>query len=108
MENGHSRIGIASFVLSLVAGISMLLLFAVAGIMKLRNPNGSPEGNIIIGVVALALVFLDLLAAALGIATVCQKEQKRLFGILGLSFALLVIIGTGGLVVLGLIASRSH
>jgi hypothetical protein len=108
MENRHSRIGIASFVLSLVAGISMLLLVAVAGIMKFRNPSGSPEGKIIIGVVAIALLFLDFLAAALGIATVCQKEQKKLFGVLGLSFSLLLIIGLVGLIVFGLIAGKYH
>jgi hypothetical protein len=106
MDNKHSGIGIASFVLSLVVGISMLLLFAVAGIMNIRNPGGSQESKVIIGLVGILLMFLDIVAAALGIATLCQKEKKKLFGVLGLSFSLLVIMLSGGLIVLGLFASK--
>jgi hypothetical protein len=106
MENKHSRLGITSFVLSVVTGISMLLLFTVAGILHMREPLGSQEQQMVIGAIAIALLFLDLIAAAFGIATLCQKEQKKLFGILGLSFSLLVIIVSGGLIILGIIASK--
>ena len=94
--------------MSLVAGISMFLLFAVVGIMNARHPGSSQESKMVIGMVAIFLAFLDIVAFAFGIATICQKEQKKLFGILGLTFSLLVILGTGGLITLGMIASRSH
>jgi len=56
------------------------------------------------------LLGADEVAAGLGIASVCQSARKRIFGILGLSFSALTLVGGVGLMILGLIfvAMRAH
>ena len=108
MENKHSRFGIASFVLSLVVGFSLIVLVLATAIHRHRNPEVSRVFNMVLGTAMFGLFLGDLLAAALGIAAVCQKERQKVFGVLGLSFSLLIIMGTTILMIVGFIASRTR
>lgn len=110
MEEKHSRLGLASFGISVGAGVLMFILFVVAGILnaggRIQHGQRYP-GQMIVGFVTIGLVAVDFLAVALGIAALFQPGTKRLFGILGLVFSSLTIIGTGALIVIGLLfASR--
>jgi hypothetical protein len=108
----HSRIGILSFVIGILAALviclTILLLFGYGFSMALQSPNspvdqGSPA--------FLALVFLifaspvlSLVGVGVGIGAVMEKSEKKLFGILGLvlnllivsAFCLLMVIGISG------------
>ena len=105
MEEKHSRLGIASFALSLVIGFLTLVLFVVAGVLAQRPGAGGGQypGSVAVGAGMILLVGLDFLAIGLGIAAVCQKERKRLFGVLGLVFAALTVFGAGALVAFGVL-----
>ncbi|HET7932171.1 MAG TPA: hypothetical protein VFL63_12395 [Rhodanobacteraceae bacterium] len=104
MDQKHSGMGIAAFVLSLVAGVLMFLLIAIAGIMTASSPGGLDEHSpvaIIVGLGMMLLLGIDVVAIGLGIAGLIQRDRKRLFPILGLVFALATILGTIFLVILG-------
>jgi hypothetical protein len=102
-EEKHSRMGVASFVISLVAGIAMLALFIVAGMLhRYHQQDGQYPGQVMVGLVMIFLFFAELVAVGLGIASVCEKGRKKVFGILGLSFSALTVLGAVGLIVLGL------
>ena len=104
MEEKHSRLGIASFALSLVVGFLILVLFVVAGVLAQRHGGGGQyPGAVAVGAGMILLVGLDFLAIGLGIAAVCQKERKRLFGVLGLIFSALTVFGSGALVAFGVL-----
>ena len=105
IEKRYSGLGVASFVVSLVVAVSMLLLFIVAGVQHNGHPSGPYPGQTFLGLMAITLLFTDFASIGLGIAAVCQKEANKLFGILGIAFSALTILGTVGLVVLGLMIS---
>jgi len=112
MEEKHSRLGIASFALSLITGFLLFILFAVAGMLNggRVEHGGRYPGQMLVGFIVFGLLGADVVAAGLGIASVCQSARKRIFGILGLSFSALTLVGGVGLMILGLIfvAMRAH
>jgi len=91
VERKHSGLGISSFVISLVGGFAMFLLFCVAGFMETTTPGGIDESS------GVAVV----LGLGLAIGALTQKNRKKVFSILGLVFNAVVIVGTTGLIVLG-------
>ena len=104
-EEKHSGVGIISFALSLLAGFSMVIVIVIAGVLSAQNPPGA-RPSAAQGIVGLGMFFfigMDLVAVALGIACLCQAQRKKLFGILGLVISGATILGTFGLMVLGLI-----
>jgi hypothetical protein len=105
-QRRHSRLGIASFVVSLAIGFSFLLLFIVAGILAQRSPGKPYPGQSIVGVIAMLLFAGDMVAAGLGISGMCQSRVKKVFAILGTVFSILTIIGSVGLIVVGLAYAR--
>lgn len=107
VERKHSGLGIASFVVSIITGLMMFMLFVVAGVMETSTPGGMDENSVeamLVGLFLFALLFLDLLAAGLGVAGLFQKERRKLFAILGLVFAAATIVITLLLVLIGLMA----
>ena len=100
MEQPHSRLGIASFVISVIVIVLFLALFAVAGVLHQKHPEGPYPGQILVGLIAIGLFFADVVAAGLGIASICQSASKRTFGILGLIFSALTIVGSAGLILI--------
>ncbi len=100
----HSKLGIASFIMSIVIGILVLATIATAGVMQVSTPGGMDENapeTILIGLAIIGLLGLDLVAIALGFAGIFQKDCKKVFAILGLIFSMGVIIGTIGLMIIG-------
>jgi len=98
-----------SFGISIAAGALIFVTFIIAGVLnqgRIEHGHTYP-GQTIVGLAIIGLLAVDALAAGLGIAAVCQSGTKRIFGILGLIFSSVTIIGTVGLIVLGLLyASR--
>ena len=76
MEQRHSRLGVASFVVSIAAAVLWLSLFVMA-------PEIARTGG---GLLAMVL-FADFVAVGLGVAGLCVMDRKRIFAILGIAFA---------------------
>jgi hypothetical protein len=109
LEKRHSGIGVASFVISIAVGCFMMALLCVAAILAAqRIPGGRTyPGQSVVGLAVIFLAAVDVVAIGLGIAAVCQREKNRLFGILGLVFSSLTIVGVIGLIIFGLAYMRS-
>ncbi len=79
----HSRMGIASFVISVVAWILVLVPIAVFG--------GSTSGTFILKLFLVfvwpVLVVINLLALVLGVRGIVQESKKKTFAILGFGFS---------------------
>jgi len=104
VEMKHSRLGIASFIMSIVIGVLVLVTIVTAGVMQVSTPGGMDENaptTILIGLAILLLLGLDVVAIGLGIAGVFQKDCKKVFAILGLVFSTGIIIGTVALMIIG-------
>ena len=112
VEEKHSGVGIVSFIISLVAAFSMMLVVMLAGVLSSQHSPGTPTSpaQAIVGLGMFFLVGMDLVAVALGIACLCQAQRNKLFGIMGLVISGLTILGTVALMVLGLMImhARTH
>src|SRR5207253_8753704 len=106
----HSAMGIASFIISVVTGFGMFAMFVIAGIMQSTAPGGMDErsvGAIILGFCIIGLLAIDLVAAGLGIAGVCQKDRKKIFAVLGIVFSITTVVCAVVLMVIGLAMRQS-
>lgn len=106
MEKKHSGFGIAASVISVLGGIALLLLLAIAGVMEVNTPGGIDEESplaIIVGLFLFATIFTQLIAAALAIAGIAQQQRQKTFAVLGLVFSLGALLFSGG-VLLGLLS----
>ena len=101
----HSGIGIASFSMSVGILIVTFVLVVVAGVMEASTPGGINEESpaaIMLGLSIIGMVLLNIVAFGLGIGTMFQKDRKKLFGILGMSFSALTIVGIISLIMFGM------
>lgn len=99
----HSGLGIASFIISLGAGLMLLIALLIAGVLE-SQPGGLDEDSISAGVLGLILVLAvlaQLLALGLSIAAVVQVGRNKLYGILGLVFSATGLIGAVLILLLG-------
>lgn len=99
----HSGMGVASFTLSMVAGLGLLVIFAIAGVAESR-PGGLDEASPLataIGLVLLLAALANMVALGLGIAALVQAGRNRLFATLGTVFASATLLGSLVLVLLG-------
>ena len=104
-ERKSSGLGISSFVLAILSGISAMVLIGVAGYIEASTPGGMDEESpaaILVGLCLFAIVGMCLLGFCLGIAALFQSNRSKVFAILGLLFSLVVILGIVGLAVLGM------
>ena len=109
-ELRHSGFGIASFVLSILIGIGFFVLFIVAGVIEANTPGGMDEEStaaIAVGLLLFFGMFSSLVAIVLGFVGVFQQNRKKVFAILGIAFNSMIILGTIGLVILGLAISAA-
>jgi hypothetical protein len=107
MEQKHSGLGIASFIISIPVGILIFLTITIAGVMEVSTPGGLNEESpkaVLLGMLLLGCFFLELSAIGLGIGGLLQKDRKKVFSILGLSFSGGTILFTGFLILLGSVA----
>lgn len=104
MELKHSGLGIASFITSIICSVLLFVFFVIAGVMEMSTPGGIDEEStpaVILGMGIIFCVMGELAAVGLGIAAVCQNDRKKIFGILGLSFAAAIALFTLLLLALG-------
>ena len=84
---GHSKLAIASFITSIVSGVSIIVLFVVAGVLA-STPEGLDENSaasMVIGLMLFALLFASLVALGLGIAGLFNKRGTKMFAIVGIT-----------------------
>ncbi len=101
----HSGVGIASFIMSILLGIFMFLLIAIAGLMAAEAGGAMDEesmGAVILGLFLLAALGLEVVAIILGIVGMFQKQRKKVFAILGIVFSGLTLVGVVFLIIVGL------
>lgn len=104
-EMPHSGLGIASFAITLFAGVFMVMAIVLAGVMEATTPGGIDEespATVIVGLSIMLLMLLQVVAFGLGIAGAFQKFRKKLFVILGIIFSGMAVIGTIGLIAIGI------
>jgi hypothetical protein len=107
-ELPHSGPGIASFILGLLSGLAVLFVLILAGVLTARAggelDEESPEAMLVGGALLVCLLGA-LVGAILGGVGLAQQRRKKIFAILGLCFNLLVLLGTGAIIVLGILLS---
>jgi hypothetical protein len=110
-QKTHCGLGITSFILTIVSFIAMILVFGYAGYMQTTTPGGIQQDSgatIMIGLITILLSGGLLVGVVLGIVSLCRKNKKKLFGILGLSMSLFAIVLVTGLIGLGLAINNSN
>lgn len=105
-ENAHSRMGVASFIIAIVATVVVVALFVVGGIVSAsafqnvdpqdldpESVQNSPAfaGLALIGIGVFGCLILYFIGLGLGIGGLIQSTRKRLFSILGTVFNGLVL-----------------
>ena len=89
----HKGLGIASFVISLICVVLILLLFLVAGALT-ASGKATNEVNMMIGFGLFFAWFVDVIGVALGIAGALDRSSKKVFPVLGLIFGLAILVPT--------------
>jgi hypothetical protein len=100
----HSGCGIASFVISIAAGVlyvSILGLMIILAVVDQELTQSRPAILHIFTVMVIAGLFSNIVGVLLGISGLCQKNRKRLFAILGLIFNLTAVTLFGVLIAIG-------
>jgi hypothetical protein len=100
----HGGLGIASFVMSILAGLITFGLIVAATVAEMSSPNGMDEESmeaVLLGLSLIAMLLVLLVALALGICALFQSG-KKVFAILGVVFSSCILFGTLGLMVLGM------
>lgn len=94
-KSAHSGLGIASFIISLAAGFTLLVLFGVAGVLESQHGGLDEESAaaIVLGLVVVVAILAQLLALGLGIAALVQTGRNKLFGVLGTVFSATGLLG---------------
>ena len=104
MEDKHSGIGIASFVISIVMALSGFGLILIAGVIEVTTPGGMDENSaiaIVFGLSIFGCILVDFVALGLGIGGLIQKNRNKIFSILGTIFSALTNIGIIFVLVMG-------
>jgi len=102
--------GIASFVLSILAGGGTFVAVVVAGVLTASRGGAMEETSaaaMVLGLVMLGCVGLCGLGVVFGIVGLVQPRRSRIFAMLGLVFNLLVVLGFVGLMAIGLTMGRA-
>jgi hypothetical protein len=104
-ELKHSGLGIASFILSIICGLLIFLLIGAAGVIEASQPGGMDEESpqaVAIGLALFFFLFLALVAFGLGLGGLFQGNRKRIFAVLGMVFSAMILMGTIGIIAIGL------
>ncbi len=102
-RHGQSALGIASFLIGLLAGISGLSLLVVASAFE-ASGRPSAESNVamVAGLSMIFIVMLTSFAAGLAVGGLAQTEKSRTFAVLGLIINSMLIFGLFVLVMIGM------
>jgi hypothetical protein len=101
-ERPHSGLGITSLVIALVVAIGLFVVFAVAGFLHHQGRGPRDPATMLVGLMTIALLFVDIVALGLGIGALCQKNRRKLMGVLGVVISGCILLGTIGLMIIGL------
>jgi energy-coupling factor transporter transmembrane protein EcfT len=90
----HSRMGIASFVMSVVPVVLFVGLILLVLLLASRQPPGADETGFAFLVLMLVLmtVLSEVAALGLGVAGARQRRRMRLFAFVGVAFSVLVLV----------------
>ena len=98
----HSGLGIASFIISLLNGVLMLILVIASAAMVNEGLTENDPGIQLLGVVLLGSVVLTMVGGVFGIITCFQKTRKKIFGIIGLILNAMTFLGIIILMIIGI------
>lgn len=115
---GHSRLGIASLIIGIIAGLVTVAGFVVAGFVYMQHPEienlqvepGQPPPPELIGPIFAMMcpvcsgVMLALLGLILGIVGISMRGRIKLFAIIGTIINGLILLGFAALIVIGSLA----
>lgn len=102
----HSGWGIASFIVSLVANIGLVLVVLLGGIAEVTTPGGLDEDSLAAGLLGLLLLSALcglVISLVLGIVGLVQQQRKKVFAILGTVFSGVSLAGGIVLMFIGFI-----
>jgi ABC-type transport system involved in multi-copper enzyme maturation permease subunit len=103
-ELKHSKLGVASFVISLVSAIALFIVILIAGYLSATGKN---EDSVEVVFVGLGIIFfsgISFIAFILGIAALFQENVQKLFAAIGILFSSLTLLGVIFLMIIGLTA----
>jgi hypothetical protein len=104
----QSGVGVVSLVIGLLGGVGTIAAFGYAGYLAVTDPEAVANQDARVMFVGLAIIgclLFELLGAALGVAGLLQRDRKRLAAGFGLGINLLLLLGTGALLVMGTVMS---
>ena len=105
VDESHSGLGIASFVISMIAAIAIFLSILVAVFLESSTPGGVDEESraaILVGTSIVVFLAGSLVALLLGIAGLFQRDRIRFFAVVGILISAITILGTAGLLLAGM------
>ncbi len=121
-ENKHSRMGIASFAISVLTTVLVVILFVAASVIgssafgdvedpQSMDPQSLQDSPVLAGLALVGLGFLActalyLLGLALGVAGIVQRRRQRLFAVLGTVFNGIIVLVVVALIAFGVVASQ--
>ena len=101
----HSGLGIASFIIALIAGAAMVALIVLAAALSAQAPGGELDENspeaVTVGCSLIIAAGMALLGLILGVVAAIQQGRKKVFAVLGIVFNGGMILVLVGLMILG-------
>jgi hypothetical protein len=96
--------GVASFVLAMIAWVMLLMLLVLSVVvMGEMESVEEPEGALVaIGCCVMLGAVLALVGVGLGIGGCCRPNRGKVLAILGLSFSVVFLFATGVLMLIGM------
>ncbi len=107
-QKKHSGLGIASLVIAILAGGFELITIIIAGILETASPTGIRADSLtamLIGIAMFMGMGLSCFGLGLAVGGWVDKSRKRIFATVGFIANCVDIMGTLGLILLGLVAA---
>ena len=102
-----SGLGIASFIISVLAGLEIISLLIVGMVMEMRTPGWADEDSpqvMFLGLLVIAGLIMSLVGLALGITGLVQGGRSKVFPVLGLGFNGMIILGVMAIIIIGVLS----
>src|SRR5262249_35927115 len=95
-QQKHSGLRIAPFFVRVGAGLVVLVLCTIAGVVEASTPAGMDENSpvaIALGAGLIAALVANLFGVGLGIGALFQRDRRKVFAVLGVVFGCLALFG---------------
>lgn len=106
----QSGLGIASFIIALVSGVSILGGIALSAVL-IAGGGDTADHLPLFGLIGLVLIFF-LLAALVGtvlaLVALRRQDRRRTFAAIGLGLNVFILLGTGAMMLLGTVLRHSN